>query len=305
MKNLEYWYGDNVDNKFRATALEILNININSKTRQELTLKEECIVAANEIYSKYPNIYIALSGGWESQICLHSFIEAGITPNVYILKFPHGLNSHDSDIALRQCKKYNIIPKFVEVNFEEFIKEHMIDTAKKYQTYSFIQTLHAYYIGQLNEDVLLVDKVNLRRDINPNLSWSYIRNEDFDCWSERFNTLNTKKVINNFFSYNPELIYSFLTLPVIQDLVNKKNSGKLSLNSLKNLIYYQGGFKNLFNENTLKFVKTVSSELVPGLNQKNSYLIQQTFQFKPRNMYISYNNMIDILTTQGSVCQYI
>lgn len=204
MKNLDYWYGDDVSNKFRTTALEILNVNINAKTRTELTLKEECIIAAKEIHSKYPNIYIALSGGWESQVCLYSFIEAGIIPNVYILKFPVELNSQDTAIALKQCKKYNIIPKIVNVNFETFIKEHMIDTAKKYQTYSFIQTLHAYYIGQLNEDVLLVDKVNLRRDQNPDLSWSYIRNEDFDFWPERFNCFNEKKVINSFFSHSPE-----------------------------------------------------------------------------------------------------
>jgi len=305
MNNLKYWYGDDVDNKFRTSALEILNININTKTRQELTLREECIIAAKEIHAKYPNIYIALSGGWESQLCLHSFIEAGITPNVYILKFPIGLNSHDVSVAVKQCKKYNIIPKLVNVNFESFIKEHMIDTAKKYQTYSFIQTLHAYYIGQLNEDVLLVDKINLRRDINPNLSWSYIRNEDFDFWPVRFSSLNEKKVINNFFSFSPELIYSFLTLPVIRELVNKQYSGKVALHSLKNLIYYQGGFINLFDENTSRFVKTVSGEHIPGLNQKNSDLIQQTLQFKSRNAYISYNDMIDILTNQGTVCQYI
>lgn len=305
MKNLEYWYGDNIDNKFRTTALEIFNININAKTRIALTLKEECITAAQEIHSKYPNIYIALSGGWESQLCLHSFIQAGITPNVYILKFPVGLNSHDTTIAIHQCKKYNIIPKFVNVNFETFINEHMIDTAKKYQTYSFVQTLHAYYIGQLHEDVLLVDKVNLRRDVNPDLSWSYIRSEDFDFWPERFNSFNEKKVINNFFSYSPELIYSFLTLPVIQELVKKQTSGKISLNSLKNLIYYQGGFTNLFDENTSRFVKTGSGDHIPGLNQKNSELIQHTLQFKSRNIYISYNDMIDILTNQGTVCQYI
>jgi len=305
MKNLEYWYGDDVDNKFRTSALEIFNININAKTRTALTLKEECITAAQEIYSKYPNIYIALSGGWESQLCLHSFIEAGITPNVYILKFPIRLNSHDTEIAVKQCKKYNIIPKLVDVNFETFINKHMIDTAKKYQTYSFVQTLHAYYMEQLHEDVLLVDKVNLRRDVNPDSSWSYVRSEDFDFWPQRFNSFNEKKVINNFFSHSPELIYSFLTLPVIQELVKKQTSGKISLNSLKNLIYYQGGFTNLFDENTSRFVKTVSGDHIPGLNLKNSELIQQTLQFKSRNIYISYNDMIDILTNQGTVCQYI
>lgn len=305
MKNLENWYGDDVNNKFRSSAFEILNVNINPKTRQELTLKEECIIAANEIHSRYPDIYIALSGGWESQICLRSFIEAGINPNVYILKLPSRFNSHDTDIAINQCKKFNIIPIVVDVDLENFIKEHMIPTAIKYQTYSFFQTLHAYYCEKLNKNVLLVDKVDIRRDVSPDMSWSYVRGEDFNFWPDRFNCLNDKKVVGNFFSHSPELMYSFLTLPAVVDLVNNQQSGKISLNSLKNIIYYQGGFTNLFDETTRKFVKTVSSEHIPGLQQKNSFLIRQTLKVKPRQSYISYNDIIDALTKQGISCQYI
>ena len=87
--------------------------------------------------------------------------------------------------------------------------------------------------------------------------------------------------------------------------MKKQTSGKISLNSLKNLIYYQGGFTNLFDENTSRFVKTVSGDRIPGLNEKNSELIQRTLQFKSRNAYISYNDIIAILTNQGNVCQYI
>lgn len=305
MKNLEYWYSDDVNNKFRSDAFEIININVNAKTRQELTLKEECIIAAKEIYKQYPDIHIALSGGWESQICLRSFIEAGITPNVYILKLPIGLNAHDTDIALAECKKFNIVPRVINVALESFVKEHMMNTVNKYQTYSFFQTLQAYYISKLNENVLLVDKVDLRRDVNPDMSWSYVRSEDFNFWPDRFNSVNEKKIVNNFFSHSPELMYSFLTLPVIKDTIQKKFSGKISLNSLKNLIYYQGGFTNLFDETTSRFVKTVSFEHIPGLHQKNSDFIQNTLKFKPRQLYISYDKLLESLTNQGTTCQYI
>ena len=305
MKNLEYWYGDDVNKKFRTESFEILNVNIEPMGRQPLTLKEECVKAAKEIYAKYPNIHIALSGGWESQICLHSFIEAGITPNVYILKLPVGLNFHDSDIAIKQCKKFNIQPKILAVTLDEFVKEHMLSTATEYQSYSFFQTLHAYYISKLNEDVLLVDKLDLRRDVNPDLSWSFVRSEDFNFWPNRFNCLNEKKIINNFFTHSPELMHSFLSLSVIVDLMYKTKNGKISLNSLKNLIYYQGGFTNLFNDDTQRFVKTVSFEHIPGLQQKNSELIEQTLKFKPRQLYISYKDLINALENQGTICQYI
>lgn len=305
MKNLEYWYGDDVNNKFRTSALELININIQCKTRAPLTLKEECILAAKQIYAEYPDIYIALSGGWESQICLQSFIEAGITPNVYILKFPTELNARDYNVATSQCKKFNITPKIIDVSFESFIKEHMMITANKYQTYSFFQSLQAHHISKLNKNVLLVDKLDLRRDVNPDMSWSYIRNEDFNFWPDRFNTVNEKKIVNNFFSYSPELMYSFLTLPIIKETVQKKLSGKISLHSLKNLIYFQGGFTNLFDERTSKFVKTISTENIPGLQQKNSEFIQHSLKFKPRQLYLSYTDLMSALENQGTTCQYI
>ena len=305
MNNLEYWYSDDVNKKFRTESFEILNINIEPMTRQPLTLKEECIIAAKEIYAKYPNIHIALSGGWESQICLRSFIEAGITPDVYILKLPIGLNSHDTDIAIKQCNKFNIQPKIITVNLDNFVREHMLPTVTKYQTYSFFQSLQAYYISNLNEDVLLVDKADLRRDANPDLSWSFARSEDFNFWADRFNSFNEKKIINNFFTFGPELMYSFLSLPAIVELMNKTHSGKISLNSLKNLIYYQGGFTNLFDDDTHRFVKTISFENIPGLNQSNSELIEQTLKFKQRQTYISYKDLMFALENQGIVCQYI
>lgn len=305
MKNLEYWYGDDVNKKFRTDSFELLNVNIQPMTRAPLTLKEECVIAAKEIYSNNPNIHIALSGGWESQICLHSFIEAGITPNVYILKLPLGLNAHDTNIAINQCNKFNIKPKIITANLEKFVKEDMLPTATAYQTYSFFQSMQAYYISRLNEDVLLVDKVDLRRDVNPDLSWSFVRSEDFNFWTDRFNSLNEKKIINNFFTCNPELMHSFLSLPVIVELMNKTNSGKISLNSLKNQIYYQGGFTNLFDEETQRFVKTVSYENIPGLSQKNSELIEHTLKFKQRQTYISYKDLMFALENQGTICQYI
>lgn len=305
MKNFNYWYNEDINNKFRETSMDILNVNINQMTRTPVTLKEECILAALEIHSKYPDIHIALSGGWESQICLRSFIEAGIKPCIYILKFPRGLNKFDSDVAVEQCKKYNLIPRVISVDFEDVIQNHMFEIATKYQTYSFVQMLHGYYVEQIKENVLLVDKIDLRRDANPSKEWSVVRNEDYNFWPDRFNTLNENKIINNFFSHSSELIYSFLKSSPIQDVVNSATSGKISLNSLKHLIYHQGGFTDLFNDNAKKFIKTVSYEEIPGLQQKKSDLLEQHLKFKPRQTYMSYNNIIRALENKGTKCQYI
>ena len=302
MTNLQYWYGDDVDKKFRSSTLEILNGKLGAMNSLPESFEDECIKTAKAIYAEYPNIHIALSGGWESNVCLEAFIRAGITPGVYILRFPSHLNGQDSNIAIDRCKKFSIFPKIIDVKFDQFVAEHMITTATKYQTYSFFQALQAYCIETLNEDVLLVDKLELRRDINPTVSWSLVLDEDYSFWPERFNLLNDKKIVSNFYTRTPELMYSFLTLPAIVNLVNTPLSGKLSLNTSKNFIYQQCGFGELEEQHVRK---TVSTNRIPGLQKSHSYTIQQQLNFKPRHLYISYEDVMVALENQGITCQYI
>ena len=302
MINLQYWYGDDIDKKFRSNALEILNVKFGPTNSPPDSFEKECIKTARAIYAEYPNIHIALSGGWESNVCLDAFIRAGIMPGVYILQFPMNLNSQDSNVAIDRCKQLGILPKIIDVKLNQFVAEHMLATATKYQTYSFFQALHAYCIETLDEDVLLVDKLELRRDINPTVSWSLILDEDCSFWPERFNLLNNKKIINNFYTRSPKLMYSFLTLPAIVNLVNTPLSGKLSLNTSKNFIYRQCGFGELEHQHVRK---TVSADRIPGLQKSHSYDIQQQLNFKPRRPYISYEDVMVALENQGISCQYI
>ena len=298
MSAIEYWY-EHSGSATRTDSLEIINMKVKPVVREPVSFKEECMSVARDLHTANPDIHLALSGGNESQVCLRSFISTEIKPNVVILEFPRQLNSFDTDIAFNTCKYLGIKPTVLTLGHD--LSMHRVhELSVKYQTYSFMQTMMAHYLGQLDTNVILVDKINIRRGLNNKVNWCFVRNEDVDMWPLRYNELNQNKIISDFFTNTPEQILSFLRIPTIQQLVQKEFSGKISLNTNKNKIYHEAGFSQLGFYN-----KTNTIEKIPGLNAKAFAVIDNELKFRPRNMYIEYQDLIDGLTHQGITCQYI
>lgn len=298
MNNFEYWYDHG--NVFRQTPYDILNININPVSRTPDKLLNECIISAEEIYKETPDIHVALSGGWESQICLNSFIRAGYKPGVLIIRFPKSLNDFDVLAAESFCKKYQIVPTIIDVNFPEFVEKFMLDTATKYQTYTLFQTLLAYISDTYDHPLLIADKLNIRRDVHPSGKWCIILDEDQDMWSTRFNSINNKKnLVNNFYKRHPELVSSFIQTSPIPDILSGVINGKLSINSSKHLIYRQGGFENI------KASITNSVANIQGISDSNISLIRHALKYSPRKIYIPIDQAAMALSDKGNIWKYI
>lgn len=298
MSAIEYWY-EHTDSVIRTDSLEILNMRVNPITREPACFKEESMAVAKTLYATDPDLHLALSGGNESQVCLRSFISAGIKPNIAILEFPKQLNSFDTDIAFDTCKYLGIKPRVLTLG-QDLSMRRISELSVKYQTYSFTQTMMAHYLGQLDTSVILTDKINIRRDINTKANWCFVRNEDTDMWALRYNQLNKNKIISDFFTNTPEQILSFLRIPSVQQLTQKQHSGKISLNTSKNKIYREAGFTQLGFYN-----RTNTIEKIAGLDARAHAVIDRELKFRPRNMYIEYQQLLDSITQQGITCQYI
>lgn len=298
MTAIEYWY-EHTGSVTRTDSLEIINMRVNPVTRESASFKEECMAVAKNLYATNTDLHLALSGGNESQVCLRSFISAGIKPNIVILEFPNQLNSFDTDTAFNTCKYLGIKPTILTLG-QDLSMRRVHELSVKYQTYSFTQTMMAHYLGQLDTNVILVDKINIRRGINNKVDWCFVRNEDVDMWSLRYNELNQNKIISDFFTNTPEQILSFLRIPAVQQLVQTEFSGKISLNTSKNKIYREAGFVQLGFYN-----RTNTIEKIAGLNAKVLAVIDKELKFRPRNMYIEYQHLVDNLTQKGITCQYI
>lgn len=286
--NIKTYYGDSSADIIRQRMMDIMTLELDSVSRAPMSLKEELMQAARELNDRIPDLHIALSGGWESNVCLHTFLDAGITPKVVIFKFPEGLNDFDVEPAIETCRRVGITPLIIEVgDFREFLKNRLIPTAEKYQAYTFFQTLIAWYLEQYNINCLIVDKIDLRRDMSPNANWNFVRSENA-TWIDRFNAVNDNKVIMNFFCYSPEAMLAYLKLPVIEQLMKNKCSGKLSLQSLKHKIYKEGGYDRL-----PLYTRTVATDKIIGINSLSEDAIKKHIGWRCRIAYIEYKDMVN------------
>jgi hypothetical protein len=292
--NIKNYYNDDTGNVFRQQALDLLTMEIQGQQRTPGSLKEELIRAALDFNSQVPDLHIALSGGWESQVCLQTFIEAGLRPKVVIFQFPENLNDFDVEPALAACRRNNINPMVIKIaEFANFLRHDLVPAACKYQTYTFFQTLLATYLERYQINCLILDKVDLRRDMHPRGQWSFNRGETA-MWPDRFNRVNDNKVYMNFFCHSAEAMLAYLKLPVITQLVQTPNSGKLSLQSLKHRIYKEGGFTNL-----PLFTRTIATDKIIALNGAGDDLIKKEFGLKGRIAYVEYENIIKGLQNEG------
>jgi len=96
---------------------------------QIVDLKTAGMNVARDIGNSYDNIYLALSGGIDSEFAAECFLKADIpfTPIIANIK---GSNEIDSWFAYRWCKEKNIKPLMIDITVEQ-IKEVNIDILKK------------------------------------------------------------------------------------------------------------------------------------------------------------------------------
>lgn len=298
--HLNYWYNNDPKSLYRENWFDLISFQIGGIHRNPKSFKEECSIAAAEIYETYPDIHIGLTGGLDSNVCLDSFLTMGIKPGVFVIKFANDLNPIDSEYAINKCKELNIDPVIVEIDPYKFVEEQMLDVAKEFQIYSMYQALHIHACRNFSFPFITVDEIELRRDCHPKSVWSFVKKEDQDmCWRRFANGANVQ-AINNFYTWSPELMLSFLNIPTVQKLCSNQIQGKISWNSSKNLIYAEGGFPKFIN-----YKKTWGVEKISGLFNKATAKIAKEFMWEPRDCYVEYTKLKEILTNGGGTCQYI
>lgn len=293
MKNVDLYYNSNPEQLFRSDQFDLLTMKIGGVKRNPGSLREELANNAKSIIEQYPNIHLALSGGWESQVALRAFIDAGHKPRVIIVKYPNNLNDADVNPALAACRQHGIEPVIIPGAFDKFIEGAFLSTVEKYQCYTMLSAFFARIAEISNLDILIVDKIELKRDVNPNRAWNFVRGEDHSMWPLRYNQLNKNKIITNFFDYSAESMLSFLTLPSVATVVSNHASGKISLTSLKQKIYREAGY------DMPVYYRTVGTDRIQGIHSTTLESIERTLKYKPRLTYVDYNTLILALTNQG------
>lgn len=115
----------------------------------------ECIRAAEIIANSCGNIFIAMSGGVDSETVAISFMEAGIAITAVLLIFKDDFNDYEINRAKAFCKAKKI--KYVEVilDLNEFYKKELhLQYAEKYFCRSPQIATHLWLIENFNEKLI-------------------------------------------------------------------------------------------------------------------------------------------------------
>lgn len=208
------------------------------------------------------DLSVMFSGGTDSEIVLRSFLNIGVTPNIYFIKFTNDANIGDYYEVQRVCKELNV--KFNAIDFDviDFYKSGAAQEFAKELQCSQLAYLSVYYsVLKLQMPSVMGGEMFLRRHVNTTGSrWYYCIRENEDCSAMRFSLKYNVPLVNEWFSYTPEMVLYYLENPDIQSLITTRYNYKLSSVTSKNKI-----LEKLFPSVPWK-IKTNGYEKMIGFN---------------------------------------
>jgi len=227
-----------------------------SSWRDELTRTADTVL--NE-YGK--DLIVFLSGGTDSEIVARNFLEIGFKPKCVTIKFKDNYNSPDVLEAIDLAKHLNLDLDVIEFDVKEFYRSGEAESFSKEIDCTQITYLMVYYhIKKLGFPAVMGGEQMLRKSVSKKgVYWYHCFRENEDASAMRFSEKFKIPLVNEWFSYTPEMMLYYLEDYQIQELVNSSNHKVASVSS-KNAI-----LKELFPEIRSR-IKTHGFERLLGFN---------------------------------------
>jgi len=202
-----------------------------------------------------------LSGGTDSEIVLRNFIAIGIKPRCVIIKFEDNYNIGEIYEAREIAKELDV--KLDVINFDVknfFYSGEAAEFGEQIQSTQITYIMVYKHILQLGFPAVMGGEAGLTRQVNKDNSyWYYAFRENEDASAMRFSNKFKIPLVNEWFSYTPELLLYYLESEDIQKLVSERYNYKLTAASSKNRIlaklypYFRQKFKKHGFESLIAF----------------------------------------------------
>lgn len=191
------------------------------------------------------DLEVFYSGGADSEVLLRVLLDIGVKPKVFTIVFEDGANAHETDNAREFCFQKGLTQVTLKQDLAKYLRdEEYLDLAITYQC---SQIAYLNVLGMAKKvcscPVLMGGEVYLQKHQRPGLEvqtpeeWYYIYRENEDAFTYRFSLGERLPVVNEVFTYTPELLYSYLTDPIVAEVADNKVPGKITLLSIKKKVY--------------------------------------------------------------------
>jgi hypothetical protein len=197
---------------------------------------------------KIGDLYILLSGGLDSEICLRSFAEAGVPFKAVSARYKGNLNGHELRFVEGLKKEIDFDHEYIDLDLTTFWESGLfLEIVDPIRCVSPILACHLWLADHVSgTPVIAQGEVQLRKrlppDYKPGVSpyprspWDLVESEMFVSLYRHF-IFRQRPAIPGFFQFLPEQIWSYLFFnPLLEKLVRDEIPGKLSTRSSKNLM---------------------------------------------------------------------
>jgi len=226
---------------------------------------EEQYRTASIIREEYGNDFVVMfSGGTDSEIVLRAYKHLGIKPRSVFIRFVGDYNDHDLAIARKIADDIDIDLEVIDFDVIDFYKSgQAFEFAAEIQCRQMAYLSVYHNILKMQLPAIMGGEMLLRRHTDVTGSkWYYCFRENEDASAMRFSLKYNIPLVNEWFSYTPEMIGYYLEHPKIQSLINTRFNYKISSVSSKNEI-----LKELMPE-ILDKKKTHGYEKLMGFNRE-------------------------------------
>ena len=263
--HLTYTIGDRLFGN-RETPYEKFKVNVGKidldyyKTSNWL---EEQYRTASLISKEYGNDFVVMfSGGTDSEIVLRALRHIGVNPRVVFVKFKNDYNISDYQIAERVADDVGMKLEVVDFDVKDFYHSgQAFEFASEIQCRQIAYLTVYHHIRQMQLPAIMGGEMMLRRHTSSEGSkWYYCFRENEDASAMRFSLKYNIPLVNEWFSYTPEMMGYYLEHPKIEKLITERYNYKLSSVTSKNAI-----LKELMPD-LIDKVKTHGYEKLMGFN---------------------------------------
>jgi hypothetical protein len=191
-------------------------IEFKSKSRKVGNVRQEFEIQAQQLYKENPNIVLAISGGLDSQVMLHSFLCQGLKVNTSFMYMP-GYNDNEFLYVKTLDEKYNINTEIIKLNPMDFYKHFCLQSIE-HDIINKYSLLFAYYMSLMPEDYTFVQHSgpNLKYEIWKNLN----NNKIYHRLGYQSNDVSKMRAFNLYNKKNKPVLFSHFgehLLSVFQD----------------------------------------------------------------------------------------
>ena len=249
--------------------------NIDHDQYRTSSYQDELRRTADLVYQNLGKDFVLfLSGGTDSEIVARNFLSIGIKPQCYCIKFKDDYNISDVNEAIDLANDLDIPLSIIDFDVKDFLYSgHAEEFGQKLQCTQITYLMVYYSILKIGMPAVMGGEVLLKRNINTTPStWYYSIRENEDCSAMRFSNMYNIPLVNEWFSYTPELLLYWFEDTDINKLVTTKFNYKLTSVSSKNDILKRlvpdirvrkktHGFENLLGFNFQAYRQLASKQI--------------------------------------------